>query len=92
MEKKAFQHLVRASSQWASAKDLHEIGDWGFVRGFVDMEKRRQAAQLRVFCMEASSTGGLHIARRARRLREALRHSVRDDEEVIWASWFDHSF
>ena len=92
VESEAFRRLVPGSSQWTSPNDLKHLHVFGFPRSFADMEVRQQAAKLRVAHLEAASSGGLDVHRRADALRELRRQSDEIGMAAPWGAWLDRLF
>ena len=92
VEATALRKLVAGTGQWCSVTDLHLLDLLGFPSAFVDLRRMLLAAQFRVTCMEALAEGGLHVRRRAERLREWRRASDNADVLGHWAAWLNRQF
>ena len=84
--------LFPGARGWATPGLLQQLKSLGFASEVPDPVAVALGAKCRVYRWENIAHGGLHLARRARRLAQAFSSTMHLDRAVAWRSWFDKSF
>ena len=95
VEERALRRAAAGPYKWAMPEDLFRLRDvWGQAANFRDLHKTALAAKVRVATFENNAHGGLHVATRARRLRDLFSNAVlgpHRDRRRIWQDWYDRN-
>eukprot|EP00959_Pyramimonas_sp_CCMP1952_P000434 8275-Pyramimonas_sp.AAC.1 len=84
------QFLYPGPFRWAPPAAVHGLPLLGFPASLPDLPAVALASKYRVCRWEAASEGGLRVAERAARLREARLYSSQSLERLgAWGPWFD---